>query len=479
MDTTFTPDLLEALSGRLRAANQSFNAAFPGESGDRQAVHTVYGGAQIFKADTAAKMGRAALHQLQTYAPNFAAFAKALEFEGSESLPASDTAVAGIAEALAAGETDSVPGGTATRLAWTVYNRVLEKLRREPVEDFRIDFEDGFGNRPDDEEDAEAERTAGEVIRGLQAGSLPPFIGIRIKALSTETQARAMRTLDIFVATLANGNGGRLPANFVVTLPKVTMPEQVASLVELFELLENRTALAPGALQLELMVETPQSLVTATGEMALPGLVAAAKGRCVAAHFGVYDFTASTGITAAHQSMTHAICDFARHMMKASLAGTAVRLSDGATNIMPLAPHKAPEGGLLTAEQMEENRLTVHGAWKLGFNHITHSLQNGFYQGWDLHPAQLPVRYAALYKFFLEGWDQSSRRLRAFIDKAAQASLLGNVFDDAATGQALLNYFLRGLSCGAISEAEIKAAGLSLEDIQTRSFKAIMDRRQS
>jgi len=66
-------------------------------------------------------------------------------------------------------------------MAYSVYNRVLEKLKREPVEDFRIDFEDGYGNRPDAEEDGHAESAALEVARGMQEGSLPPFIGIRIK----------------------------------------------------------------------------------------------------------------------------------------------------------------------------------------------------------------------------------------------------------------------------------------------------------
>ena len=63
---------------------------------------------------------------------------------------------------------------------------------------------------------------------------------------------------------------------------------------------------------------------------------------------------------------------------------------------------------------------------------------------WDLHPAQLPSRYAAVYAFYLSALDAATRRLRAFIDKAAQATLVGDVFDDAATGQGLLNFFVRG-----------------------------------
>ncbi len=87
---------------------------------------------------------------------------------------------------------------------------------------------------------------------------------------------------------------------------------------------------------------------------------------------------------------------------------------------------------------------------------------NGFYQGWDLHPAQLPTRYAAVYAFFLEGLDAASDRLTNFVTKAAQATLVGEVFDDAATGQGLLNYFLRAMNCGAITEREaVEQSGLT------------------
>ncbi len=473
MHSTFTPDLTQGIMDRLGASNRAFAETYPGSTGDRQAVHTVYGGAHIFKADTAGKMGAAALKQLESYAPHFTDFASILALPGAEGLPRSPDDQAKLESVREPGSEGLETGA----LARTIYRRVVEKLRREPVEDFRIDFEDGYGNRPDNEEDGHAAAAAAEVTRGMSAGSLPPFIGIRIKPLTEELKTRAVRTLDIFLTTLAEETGGRLPENFVVTLPKVTAPEQVAALVGLFRVLEERTALSEGSLKLELMVETPQSILNSKGESALPLLAQAGSGRCVAAHFGVYDYTASCEITAAYQSMTHPICDVARHMMQVAFAGTGIRLSDGATNIMPVAPHRAAEGQSLTKEQERENREAVHHGWKLGYDHIRHSLRNGFYQGWDLHPAQLPIRYAALYAFFLEGLEAASLRLRTFIDQAAQATLVGNVFDDAATGQALLNYFLRGLSCGALTEEEVAATGLSLEDIRTRSFKAILDRR--
>src|SRR6202022_171489 len=214
------------------------------------------------------------------------------------------------------------------------------------------------------------------------------------------------------------------------------------------------------------------------GEIAPLSLVEAGAGRCVAAHFGTYDYTASLNITAAHQHMAHPACDFARHAMQVALAGTGVCISDGATNIMPIPPHRAGER-TLTGREFEENRRAVHGAWKLHADHVRHSLVNGYYQGWDLHPAQLPTRYAALYAFFLEGLEAASARLKAFVGKAGQATLVGEVFDDAAPGQGLLNYFLRAWNCGAITEQEAVAkSGLTLAELRSRSFAQILKGRR-
>jgi citrate lyase beta subunit len=410
-------------------------------------VHTVYGGAQIFTADSARKLGELALRALREHAPDAYALGNALD------LPRD--------------------------LAALVYPRVVAKLEREPVEDFRIDFEDGYGNRPDEEEDADAARTAEEVAKGLLAGTLPPFIGIRVKPLTGELYARSLRTFDLFVTTLAGRTKGRLPPGFVVTIPKVTVPEHVSTVAVLAGALERALKLPRGTLRLEIMVETPQSVLDDEGRAALRALVAAGGGRVKGAHFGTYDYTASANITAAHQSMTHPACDFARHVMQVALGGTGVTLSDGATNIMPIAPHKAVPGGPeLTEEQLRRNRAAVHRAWRLHYDHVRHSLVHAYYQGWDLHPAQLPTRYAAVYAFFLEGLEAASRRLKSFTERAAQATLLGDVFDDAATGQGLLNFFLRGLSCGAVGPEEAAATGLSLEEMQTRSFVKILAGRR-
>src|SRR5215813_799417 len=480
MQPSLTEDLLKPVIEHLRDANVSVARNYPGETGRRQPVHTVYGGAHLFRADTAKRLGQVAERALNESAPDFVVFARAIGLPLSEELPDVLDFATGLKHRL---ETDAEGLRTENKVAWlahTIYTRVQEKLKREPVEDFRIDFEDGYGNRPDAEEDGHAESAALEVARGIEAGTLPPFIGIRIKPFNEELRARSYRTLDIFVSALVQKTGGRLPDNFVVTLPKITSPEQCTALAEIFDLLEQRTGLAAGSLKMEMMIETTQSIINSAGVINLPLLLQGARGRCVAAHFGTYDYTANCSITAAYQHMMHPACDFAKHMMQVSFAGTGIWLSDGATNIMPVGLHHAGSDTVLTLEQIEENRAVVHRAWKLHYDHIRHSLINGFYQGWDLHPAQLPTRYAAVYAFFLEGLDAASERLKNFVDKAAKATLVGDVFDDAATGQGLLNYFLRAVNSGALSEKEaVEFSGLTLAELRSGSFVKILKSRST
>jgi citrate lyase beta subunit len=463
----------------LSEPNHAFAKGYPGDTGARQPVHTVYGGAQIFKFDTARKLGEVGLNALREYAPTFIEFARAVHLHGYESLPRPKTRIASLTNHLKKNPDLVKAKNRNAWLSYTIYRRVIEKLNAEPVEDFRIDFEDGYGNRDDAEEDYHAEFCAQEVAKGMREGTLPPFIGIRIKPLTEELKARSFRTMELFVTSLVQATGGSLPPNFVITIPKVTIPHHVVAVVELCSLLESKTGLAPGSLKLEVMIETPQSIFNARGESHIPLLIAAGGGRIVGAHFGVYDYTALCEITAAHQAMRHPACDFARHMMKVALAQTGVSISDGATNIMPVGPHRTKEGKRLSMKQLAENKAAVHRAWKLAFDDTMHSLRHGIYQGWDLHPAQLCVRYAAVYAFFLEGLELATLRLRSFMEKAAQATLIGNVFDDAATGQGLLNYFLRGISCRAITEAEALATGLTLEELRSRSFVKILHGRRT
>jgi hypothetical protein len=480
MKTSRVQSLSHIAAETLDQAYAAFAQRYPGETGRRQPVHTVYGGAHLFQAGIAQRLGQHARKTLEEYAPDAFRFARAVGLPGSESLPTSASKMTALKRRFAASPEKLRGENRAAWLAQTVYARVLEKLEREPVEDFRIDFEDGYGNRPDAEEDQHTKLAAEEVARGMKEGSLPPFIGIRIKPFSSELRGRSIRTLDLFITTLCAATRGRLPENFVVTLPKVVIPEQAAAMVKLLEALEGNLNLQEGTLRFELMVETTQAIFNARGESNLQHLLGASAGRCVAAHFGTYDYTASCSITAAYQTMTHPACDFAKHMMQVAFAGTGIWLSDGATNILPAPPHRAEKGKRLTRVQSEENREAVHRAWRLHYEHIQHSLVSAYYQGWDLHPAQLPTRYAAVFSFFLEGLDSAAARLKNFVDKAAKATLVGDVFDDAATGQGLLNYFLRSINCGAISEAEAeRLTGVTPEELHLGSFLKILKNKTS
>jgi citrate lyase beta subunit len=464
----------ESLLSSLKIANLSFQQTYPGDKPDRQPVHTVYGGANLFKADTCIKMGDIALKNLQTYSPDFITLAKVLSLDGHEGLPGSEKKIEKLVKQLdkmSEKERKSEPAW----LAYSVYNKIIQKLKTEAVEDFRIDFEDGFGNRPDEEEDATAVNAANELATGMKNKTISPFIGIRIKPFTEDLKTRGVKTLDIFLTALLEKTKGKLPGNFVVMLPKVTIPEQVITMVRLFELIEKKNNLTPGSLKMETMVEATQIIMDDEGRNPLMKIIRASEGRLIAAHFGTYDYTASCGITAKYQTMDHPVCDFAHHMTKVALGGTGIFLSDGATNVMPVAPHR---GKKLTTQQLKENKESVHNAWQIGYRHSMHSLINGFYQGWDLNPAQLPMRYAATYNFFLSSYEDALFRLKTFVERAAISTLTGDIFDDAATGQGLLNFFLKALNCGAITEEEATATGLTLEEIRSRSFYKILKGRR-
>ncbi len=409
----------------------------------RQPVHVVYGGAQLFSSGTIGKIGDIARKAFADYAFNPEEMCKAFGLEKNDR-------------------------------SMILHQRVAEKLDREPIEDYRIDFEDGFGYRTDAEEDETAIQCARETAIAFKDNRLPEYFGIRVKPFSDESRTRSANTLFLYLKELLSLTAGELPKNFLVTFPKITSTEEITELTLELSKIEKELSLEDGSLDIEIMVETPKSLINQDGRFALPLIAKAGLGRIKAAHFGAFDYTAELGIIARHQTLQHQSCDFARNVMKISLEGTGIRLSDGATNIMPIGLHK---GRQLTDEQLLENRLTIQRAWRLHFDNIMHSLKNGFYQGWDLHPAQLIPRYAATYYFFLDNLEDSSDRLKNFLSQAARSTLHANTFDDAASGQGLLNFFIRGYNCGAIREDEIFNAGITVDELKLRSFSKIINSR--
>ena len=396
MNTSLDQSALAEASAALREANLAFAKAHPGESPGRQPVHTVYGGAQLFKSDSVPRLGAIALRALDQYAQKPVKLGAALGISDHPALT-------------------------------TIDRRVRDKLAREPIEDFRIDFEDGYGNRPDAEEDNHAGVVARELAKGMRDATLSPFIGMRIKPLNEELRGRSIRTLDLVLTALVESADG-LPKGWIVTIPKITILEQVEFTVTVLRALERKLGLADGTLRFETMVETPQIVLDSSGRSLLPRILDASDGRLRSAHFGTYDYTAGINITAAYQRMQHPACEFAKQFMQVAFAGTDVWLSDGSTTVMPVPVHREAKGGpKLTKKQQAENAARVHHAWRLHFDDVRHSLAGGFYQGWDLHPAQLVTRYAALYSFFLDGIDAAGVRLSNFVGKAAQATLVGEI----------------------------------------------------
>lgn len=398
MNTALSDADRARIASGLAATDELLETAYPGDDGSRQPVHTVYVPADRFTPGLAADWGRAALSA------------------------ASD---AGGLEALAARV------GIRSDVIASVAERTAAKLETEPIEDLRLDFEDGYGDRGA-AEDADAVSAASQVHEAIAAGAAPPYIGIRFKCFEKPTRERGLRTLDLFIGELVSLGG--LPAGLVLTLPKVSTVAQVEAMVEAASLLEHAHGLEAGRIRFEVQVETPQLVLGADGASPLAQLPLAAPGRITSLHYGTYDYSASLGIAAEYQSMEHPAADLAKQVMQLAVAGTGIRLSDGSTNILPVD------------DRAEE-------AWALHARLVRRSLERGFFQGWDLHPHQLLTRYLATYAFYRDGFARAAARLRAYLSKDA-----GAVLDEPATARALAWFVLRGVQCGAIGEDEIHAS---------------------
>ena len=395
--TGLDDDDVAAVDAIVAPSDAALAGQYPGEEASRQPVHTVYVPAgDGLPPDLLQQWGSAALEAIVQHAAT-----------PSEMATATGLDVARVS---------------------TVWDSVVAKLEREPVEDLRVDFEDGYGVRPDAEEDADS-AAAVQVL--MQAAS--PFCGIRIKSFEAATRRRALRTLDLVVSGLVARGG--LPDGWVVTLPKVSAVEQVLGMVEACARLEAVHGLEPGRLRFEVQVETPQAVLGADGGATVARIVHAGSGRVSGLHYGTYDYSAALGIPAGQQSLEHPAADHAKAVMQLAAAGTGVRLSDGSTNVLPVG-----------------SRDDVHAAWRLHARLVRRSLERGYYQGWDLHPAQLPTRYAATYLFFRDGLPSASDRLRRYVSRQG-----GGVLDEPATARALASFVLRGVHCGAVTDSEADA----------------------
>lgn len=413
--TTLDEATAKELGALLAPVDAELSRRYPGDPGTRQPVHTVYVPADVFAEDTARSWGDQALAALDAHAPDADALASVL----------------GLPAALAA----------------PVHDRVRAKLHSEPVEDLRIDFEDGYGVRPDAEEDAHAVRAARIVAAACadaDPARVPASLGIRMKCMEAAVRDRGIRTLDLFLTGLLDA-AGALPERLVLTLPKVTYAEQVTAMARLLDDFERAGSLTPGRIGFEIQIETSQSILAADGTATVARMIEAARGRATSLHYGTFDYSAALGVSAAHQSLDHPAADHAKAVMQLAAAGTGVRLSDGSTNVLPVG-----------------DTASVHEAWRLHHRLVRRSLERAYYQGWDMHPAHLPTRYAAVYTFYREDFSRTADRLAAY---AAQTT--GGVLDEPATARALSGHLLRGLDCGALDPAEVTAAsGLGRTELE-------------
>ncbi|MFF3457553.1 DUF6986 family protein [Streptomyces sp. NPDC002730] len=408
--TSLAGAVSEGISASLAPVDAELARRYPGDPGTRQPVHTVYVPGDVFAADTIRSWGDQALAALDEHAPDAASFAAVL--------------------------------GLSDKLAGPVYDRVRAKLEREPVEDLRIDFEDGYAGRGDADEDAHAARAARLITEAYAKGTAAPYMGIRMKCMEAAVRDRGIRTLDIFLTGLMEAGG--LPGGLVLTLPKVTYPEQVTAFVRLLEAFEKARGLAAGRIGFEIQIETSQSILAADGTATVARMIDAAEGRATGLHYGTFDYSACLGVSAAYQASDHPAADHAKAVMQVAAAGTGVRVSDGSTNVLPVG----------TTEK-------VHDAWRLHYGLTRRALARAYYQGWDMHPGHLPTRYAAVFAFYREGFEQAAARLSAYANHAG-----GDVMDEPATAKALSGYLLRGIDCGALDTAEVaRLTGLTRADL--------------
>ncbi|GGK51201.1 DUF6986 family protein [Nocardia camponoti] len=388
----------------LNTVDADLRVRYPGPNGRDQPIHTVYVPADRANAVTPAEWGAGALRLLDQQRELFT------ELDTANSLDA-----------------------------------VRERITAAPIQDLRIDFEDGYGFRSDAEEDDAAIAAGRTLAEYAKNPAAPTIFGIRTKGLAGPERARALRTLELVIDTL-----GEIPDGFVFTIPKIRAVDQVVAAAALCHGLERGYALPDQSLRFELQIESPQAVIGPAGATPIPEMIAAAEGRCTALHFGTYDYTAACGIAATEQALDHPAADYAKSVMQVAAAGTGVWIADGSTQIVP---ETDPEAAIVNHHRL-----------------VARALRRGYYQGWDMHPGHLVTRWLATYNFFRAASDVAVPRLSAYLARRS-----GGVVDEPATAEALAATVLRGLRAGAIDQTQLRSVATeldldTLEALTTRAF---------
>ncbi|MYR05410.1 aldolase [Gordonia sp. SID5947] len=389
-DQRLPADVRHRLEEILRPVDEDLASWFPGDRLVAQPVHTVYLGAADVVVDTPASWGERAGEIA----------------EGTRDIVVD----------LAGGDT-------------VVADLARKRLQDNPIEDLRIDLEDGYGWRPDSVEDADARR-AGEILAAWtqMRPHAPRSAGVRAKGLGDRERDRGLRTLELVL----DGAGG-IPDGFVFTIPKLRDVRQVDAVNLLCEGFERAHGLGEGQLRFELQIEIPQAVLGPDGRATLAEAIHRGRPRLTGLHYGTYDYSAACGIVSAQQSLAHPVADHAKAVMQAAAAQTGVWISDGSTQVVPVG----------TPDQIR-SALRRHHAL------VLRSLERGFYQGWDMHPGHLVTRWAAVIGFFRSAMPTAARRLGAYLGRRS-----GDVIDEPATALSLASVLHRGVAAGAFTADEI------------------------
>ena len=405
-----TEELIAELDRVLADADRELTDRYPGDRVERTPVHTVYVPADRYDAGTPRAWGREALDLLDRFAPTADALADAT--------------------------------GLATERVADVYDRVRAKVASEPIEDLRVDFEDGYGRRADGVEDADLARTLAAYDGQRADGTLPAWWGIRFKAFEGPTRERGVRTLARFLERTCTD--GEVPVGLTLTLPKVTSVDQVRAMALALDRIEATLGLPDHVLGFEIQIETAQAILAADGTAAVAAMVHASDRRASSLVYGTFDYSAGLGIAAPYQAPDHPAADHAKAVMQVAAAQTGVTVSDGATNVVDFSATE-----------------TAGATWALHTGLVLRSLRNGIYQGWDMCPGHLVSRYLGTYLFFREALHPAAARLAAYL-----ARVEGAVMDEPATARMLASALLRGVRCGAVDAAEVQElAGVSVEEL--------------
>lgn len=392
------PTLLARIDKLLAGVDAELEARYPGDGDITQPVHTVYVSAADATAATPEEWGAAATGLLDNHTHFL------VELGGEDAV---DT--------------------------------VRRRLASAPIQDLRLDFEDGYGRRADDAEDRDARR-AGHTLAALGTDRC----GIRIKSLRSAERRRAIRTLELIFDAI-----GVVPSGFVFTVPKLQAAEQATAAVWLCEALEQAHGLPGGTLRFELQIESPQAVLGADGSATVAKALHRSDGRCLGLHYGTYDYSAACGIAPQQQALDHPVADHAKAVMLAAAAQTGVHVVDGSTQVIPTG----------TSEQIRSAILRHHHL-------VTRSLERGYYQGWDMHPGHLVTRWLATFTFFRAALAAAGPRLQAYLDHRG-----GAVIDEPATAEALANVVLRGLDVDAFTIDDVRAVTPGADTAVLRSLK--------